>query len=230
MTVRAPTLLSWSSGKDSAWALFVLQQSQDIEVRGLFTTVNEVHRRVAMHAVPDRLVRAQARSIGLPLEELQIPHPCSSEAYERVMERFVRDAEQREIKHIAFGDLFLEDVRRYREEKMKHTAILPLFPIWGTPTEELSHALIDAGFRMLVTCVDPRVLPKELVGREYDECFLEDLPDDADPCGENGEFHTFVFDGPIFKEPLTVQCGRIVEREGFVFADVVERKSDNEST
>ncbi len=223
MNNQAPTLLSWSSGKDGAWALYVLQRSRHVEVTGLFTTINQVHGRVAMHAVPYHLVRAQARSIGLPLEELQIPHPCSNEEYERVMEQFLRQAKGKGIESIAFGDLFLEAVRRYREEKMKNTGISPIFPVWGTPTDVLSKALIDTGFRMLVTCIDPQAVPRELAGREYDKHFLEELPEGVDPCGENGEFHTFVFDGPIFKEPLAVECGQIVEREGFVFADVVQR-------
>ena len=218
---KTRTLLSWSSGKDSAWALHILQQSNDIEVIGLFTTINRVHRRVAMHAVSDRMLRAQARAIGLPLQELKIPYPCSDAEYAGVMERFLAEATTQGIKKIAFGDLALEDIRRYREEKMRHTGIEPLFPIWGTPTNVLSKKLIEAGFRMIVTCIDPRSVPRKLIGREYDELFLEELPEGVDPCGENGEFHTFVFDGPIFKEPLQVRPGRIVERDGFTFTDVL---------
>jgi uncharacterized protein (TIGR00290 family) len=223
MNARTRTLLSWSSGKDSAWALHKLQHSNHIEVMGLFTTINRVHRRVAMHAVSDRLLRAQARAVEFPLQELEIPYPCSEAEYEQVMERFLAEAAIQGIKNIAFGDLALEDIRRYREEKMRHTGIEPVFPIWGTPANVLSKKLIEAGFRMLVTCIDPRSVPRELIGREYDETFLEGLPDGVDPCGENGEFHTFVFDGPIFKEPLQAQPGRIVERDGFVFADVVQK-------
>ena len=221
MNVKKRILLSWSSGKDSAWALHKLQHSNDIQVMGLFTTINRVHRRVAMHAVSDRLLRAQARAVGFPLQELEIPYPCSDAEYARVMERFLAEAATQGIKEIAFGDLALEDIRRYREEKMRHTGIEPVFPIWGTPTNVLSKELIKAGFRMLVTCIDPRAVPRKLIGREYDKTFLEELPDAVDPCGENGEFHTFVFDGPIFKEPLQVQPGRIVERDGFAFADVL---------
>ena len=225
MNAKTRTLLSWSSGKDSAWALHILQQSNDIEVIGLFTTINRVHRRVAMHAVSDRLLRAQARAVGFPLQELEIPYPCSDAEYARVMERFLAEAATHGIKEIAFGDLALENIRRYREEKMRNTGIEPVFPIWGTPTNILSKELIKAGFRMLVTCIDPRAVPRKLIGREYDKTFLEELPDGVDPCGENGEFHTFVFDGPIFKEPLQVQPGRIVERDGFAFADVVQQSS-----
>jgi uncharacterized protein (TIGR00290 family) len=220
---KTRTLLSWSSGKDSAWALHILQQSNDIEVIGLFTTINRVHRRVAMHAVSDRLLRAQALAVGFPLQELEIPYPCSDTEYAGVMERFLAEAATQGVKKIAFGDLALEDIRRYREEKMRHTGIEPVFPVWGTPTNVLSKELIEAGFRMLVTCIDPRSVPRKLIGREYDKIFLEELPEGADPCGENGEFHTFVFDGPIFKEPLQVRPGRIVERDGFVFADVVQK-------
>jgi uncharacterized protein (TIGR00290 family) len=225
MHAKARTLLSWSSGKDSAWALHKLQHSNDIEVMGLFTTINRVHRRVAMHAVSDRLLRAQARAVGFPLQELEIPYPCSDAKYARVMERFLAEAATQGIKKIAFGDLALQDIRRYREEKMRHTGIEPVFPIWGTPTNVLSRELIEAGFRMLVTCIDLRSVPRELIGRQYDKTFLKELPDGVDACGENGEFHTFVFDGPIFKEPLQVQPGRIVERDGFVFADVVQQSS-----
>ena len=213
--------MSWSSGKDSAWALHTLQQTNNIEILGLFTTINRVHRRVAMHAVSDRLLRAQALVVGLPLQELEIPYPCSDAQYARVMERFLAQARGQGVQKIAFGDLGLDDVRRYREEKMRHTGIEPLFPIWGTPTNTLSKRLIQAGFRMLVTCIDPRSVPGKLIGREYNEVFLEELPEAVDPCGENGEFHTFVFDGPIFKEPLQVRPGRIVERDGFLFADLV---------
>jgi uncharacterized protein (TIGR00290 family) len=223
MNAKTRTLLSWSSGKDSAWALHILQQSNDIEVIGLFTTINRVHRRVAMHAVSDRLLRAQALAVGFPLQELEIPYPCSDAEYAGLMERFLAEATTQGIKKIAFGDLALEDVRRYREEKMRHTGIEPVFPIWATPTNVLSKKLIEAGFRMLVTCIDPRSVPRKLIGREYDEVFLEELPEGVDPCGENGEFHTFVFDGPIFKEPLQVRPGRIVERDGFAFADVVQK-------
>jgi uncharacterized protein (TIGR00290 family) len=225
MNARTRTLLSWSSGKDSAWALHKLQHSNDIELTGLFTTINRVSRRVAMHAVSDRLLRAQARAVGFPLQEIKIPYPCSDDEYARVMERFLAEAATQGIRKIAFGDLALEDIRRYREEKMRHTGIEPLFPIWETPTNVLSGELIEAGFKMLITCIDPRSVPRELIGREYDKAFLEELPDSVDPCGENGEFHTFVFDGPIFKEPLHVLPGRIVERDGFAFADVVQKLS-----
>ena len=225
MNARKRTLLSWSSGKDSAWALHKLQQSKEIEVIGLFTTINRVHRRVAMHAVSNRLLRAQAQAVGFPLEELEIPYPCSDAEYAQVMERFLAEAATHDIEKIAFGDLALEEIRRYREQKMRHTGIEPLFPIWGIPTNDLSKELIEVGFRMLITCIDPRSVPREFIGREYDKTFLEELPDHVDPCGENGEFHTFVFDGPIFKAPLQVKPGRIVERDGFVFADVVQQSS-----
>lgn len=223
MRTKAQTLLSWSSGKDSAWALYKLQQSDEVEVTGLFTTINRVHGRVAMHAVTERLLRLQARSIELPLRVIDIPHPCSNEQYDEIMSRFLQEVRCQGITRIAFGDLFLETVRHYREEKMDHSGITPIFPLWGTQTDILSRELINNGFRMIVTCIDPRSVPRKLAGREYDERFLDELPRGVDPCGENGEFHTFVFDGPIFKEPLAVKPGRVVEREGFVFVDIVEK-------
>lgn len=196
---------------------------------GLFSTVNQAYRRVAMHAVRVPLLRAQAGAIGLPLEELNIPNPCSEEQYGEVMERFLSEARAKDVEAVAFGDLFLEDVRRYREERMRPCGIKPVFPLWGIPTDRLSLEMIEHGFRMLVTCVDPRRIPGELAGREYDLDFLRDLPPEADPCGENGEFHTFVFDGPIFRERLMVEVGQIVARDGFVFADIIETLGKGES-
>ncbi len=216
------TLVSWSSGKDAAWMLHCLRQDPAVQVAGLLTTVNRQYDRVAMHAVPRQFLLAQAAAAGLPPAAIDIPSPCSSEEYEDVMARFLEQARADGIEAVAFGDLFLEDVRRYREEKMAPTGIAPLFPLWGTPTAALATRMIDGGFRSIVTCVDPRVMPRELAGRPYDRQFLDDLPPGADPCGENGEFHTFVHDGPIFDYPLRVAAGAIIERDGFVFADIVE--------
>jgi uncharacterized protein (TIGR00290 family) len=204
--------------------LYGLQNAEDFRVVGLFTTVNRLHQRVAMHAVPAWLLRAQARAIGLPLTVLEIPYPCSNEHYGDVMADFLSKAKARDVEAIAFGDLFLEDVRRYRETQMQSTGIIPIFPLWGTSTMTLSRNLIEHGFRMFVTCVDPSIVPQELAGREYDLDFVKELPREVDPCGENGEFHTFVFDGPIFRTPLHVEIGEIVERDGFVFADIVNGK------
>jgi uncharacterized protein (TIGR00290 family) len=218
------TLLSWSTGKDSAYTLHVLREAKEIGVEGLFTTVNRTHGRVAMHAVSEAFLDLQARAVGLPLKKLEIPYPCSNEDYEGVMGEFVREAKSQGIEFMAFGDVFLEDVRKYREEKLKSTGISPLFPLWGSDTHRMARALLDAGFRMIITCVDPRYVPKDFAGRPFDESLLKDLPSDADPCGENGEFHTFVYDGPIFQKPLHVEAGEIVERDGFVFADVIADK------
>ena len=215
------TLLSWSTGKDSAYALYVFRQTQEIRVEGLFTTVNRTHGRVAMHAVNEALLDLQARGVGLPLRKLEIPYPCSNEKYQTVMGAFVHEARSQGVESMAFGDVFLEDVRKYREEKLESTGITPLFPLWGLETDHMARTLLDAGFRMIITCVDPRHVPKDFAGRQFDDSLLKDLPSPVDPCGENGEFHTFVYDGPIFKKPLHVEVGEIVERDGFVFADVV---------
>lgn len=213
--------MSWSSGKDSAWALHTLQQDPDIDVVGLFCTVNKAFERVAMHGVRIELLQRQAASIGLPLEILEIPYPCSNSDYEQVMGQFVARAQAGHIEHFAFGDLFLEDIRHYREEKLKDTGITAIFPIWGIPTKQLSRTMLDGGLRTVITCIDPKQIAEDFAGREYDELFLQDLPDSTDPCGENGEFHSFVFDGPMFKEKIDIRVGDIVQRDGFVFADVL---------
>jgi len=224
---KIKTLLSWSSGKDCAWALYGLLQDPQIEVAGLFTTVNSAFHRIAMHGVSEDLLDAQAGAIGLPLTKTPIPYPCSNAQYEAIMTRFLKKAVIDGIQKIAFADLYLEEIRRYREENMKHTGIEPIFPIWGTPTDILARDIILAGFRMIVTCVDPRYMPRKLAGREYDNAFLRSLPGDVDQCGENGEFHTFVFDGPIFSRPLSVKPGRVVTRDGFVFADIVSLEKNS---
>jgi uncharacterized protein (TIGR00290 family) len=221
------TLLSWSSGKDSAWALHVLRQQPDIDVVGLFCTVNAEFNRVAMHAVRVGLLQEQAKSVGLPLYMIQIPYPCSNLEYEAAMNSFIDEAKQRQIECFAFGDLFLEDVRRYREDCLKGTGITPIFPIWSMPTRELSRMMVGSGLRARITCVDPKQLSGEFVGREYDESFLEDIPADVDPCGENGEFHSFAFDGPMFKTPIEVSLGEIALRDGFVFADLLPCGASN---
>ena len=220
------TLLSWSSGKDSAFALYLLRKMPEIEVVGLFTTVNSTHRRVAMHAVREDLLQLQARAVGLPLEILHIPENCSNKDYEKVMAEFVSESIDRGIEVMAFGDLHLEGVRRYREEKLRETGIAPLFPLWGRKTDQLATEMIKKGFRMIITCIDPRLFPKRFIGCELDEAFLKNLPVNADPCGENGEYHTFVYDGPIFSEPLDVKLGEIVDRDGFVFADVISEEKE----
>lgn len=212
-------LLSWSSGKDSAWALHVLRAQQDVEVVGLLTTVNLAFNRVAMHAVRQELLRAQADAAGLPLYEVGIPWPCSNEQYEAAMASAVADAKARGITVMAFGDLFLEDIRAYREQKLQGTGMRPLFPLWGRPTAELAQEMVNGGLRARLTCIDPKHLPREFAGRTFDAGLLADLPGAVDPCGERGEFHSFAYAGPMFKAPIAITPGEVVERDGFVFAD-----------
>jgi uncharacterized protein (TIGR00290 family) len=215
-------LLSWSSGKDSAWALHMLQKKRsDMEVVGLFTTIHEDYQRVTMHAVRLDLVRRQAAAAGLPLRVIEIPDACSDERYQEIMGKFVDEALNEQIQCMAFGDLFLEDVRDYREERLKDTGITPIFPLWQEPTDRLARKMLSGGLRAIVTCVDLKQLPGSFAGREYDLSMLNDLPSTVDPCGENGEFHTCVVDGPMFDYALEVSVGDIVERDGFMFADLV---------
>jgi uncharacterized protein (TIGR00290 family) len=218
---KIKALLSWSSGKDSAWSLHVLRGRGEVEVAGLLTTVNEAYARVAMHAVRTELLEAQAEATGLPLWQIPLPNPCSNERYEEAMRGAVERAKAEDIGAIAFGDLFLADIRAYREERLRGSGVRPLFPIWARPTDELAREMIAAGLRARVTCVDPKQLPASFAGREFDVAFLADLPPGADPCGERGEFHTFVYDGPMFAHPVPIRTGEVVERGGFVFADLM---------
>ncbi len=194
---------------------------REIEVVGLLTTVNEAHARVAMHAVRVELLETQSKAIGLPLWPVAIPSPCSNAEYEAAMAGAIERAKAEGITVMAFGDLFLEDIRRYREERLAGSGIEPNFPIWGLPTDKLAQEMINGGLRARVTCVDPRQLPKSFAAREFDGEFLADLPSTADPCGERGEFHTFAYDGPMFHYPVAVQTGEVVERDGFIFADLL---------
>lgn len=214
------TLLSWSSGKDSAWALHRLRQEPDIEVVGLFTTVNEEFQRVAMHGVRRTVLEAQVRAAELPLYVIDLPWPCPNSEYASRMAAFVERAKAEGVEAMAFGDLFLEDVRAYREERLAGTGIEPLFPLWGLETGQLARDMIAGGLQAHVTCVDPKKLDKGFAGRAFDDAFLAALPDSADPCGENGEFHTCVHAGPMFAAPFDIENGEVVERDGFVFADV----------
>jgi uncharacterized protein (TIGR00290 family) len=213
-------LLSFSSGKDSAWALHVLRRDPNVVVVGLLTTLNQVARRVAMHAVREELLDAQARALGLPLFKVPIPSPCSNEEYELAMGSAMSRAKADAVDAVAFGDLYLEDIRRYREEKLSPTGIAPLFPLWGLPTAALAREMVASGLRAHVTCVDPKQLDPSFVGRTFDASFLDDLPPGVDPCGENGEFHSFAYEGPMFREPLAIEPGVSALRDGFFFADV----------
>ena len=213
--------LSWSSGKDSAWSLEVVRRQGEYEVVALLTTVNAEFGRVAMHAVRESLLRAQAESAGVPLVTVPIPYPCPNAAYEEAMARAIQQAREQGITHMIFGDLFLEEVRRYREEKLAGTGITPVFPIWGLDTRLLAGEMVEAGLRAQLTCVDPKKLDRSFAGRVFDAQLLADLPAEIDPCGENGEFHTFAYAGPMFRAPIKVVRGNVVERDGFVFADIL---------
>ena len=213
-------LLSWSSGKDSAWALHVLNQQHPGAVRGLLTTVNQAMGRVAMHGVHTDILDAQAQAAGVPLHVVHIPHPCPNEVYEHRMRAAMADARAAGFTHVAFGDLFLEDIRRYREEKLAGSGLDPLFPVWGVPTGELAKAMIAGGLRARLSCVDTRALEAAFVGREFDAALLRDLPGSVDPCGERGEFHSCVFDGPMFGHAIALDVGGTHTVTPFVWADL----------
>lgn len=219
--MKKRTLLSWSSGKDSAWALHVLRQHLDIDVVGLFCTVNQEFERVAMHAVRIELLHKQAENAGLPIKIIRIPYPCSNTNYKAIMKGFIEEAKQEGIVCFAFGDLFLEDVRKYRETNLADTGITPIFPLWGIPTRKLSDEMVNSGLRAKITCVDPKHLSSDFAGKEYDKLFLDQISADVDPCGENGEFHSFAFDGPMFKNAVKISVGETVYRDGFIFVDLL---------
>jgi uncharacterized protein (TIGR00290 family) len=214
-------LLSWSTGKDSAWALHLLNQQHPGTVSALLTTVNESVDRVAMHGVRRTVAEAQAAAAGLPLLAVPLPSPCTNEEYEARMREVVRRAVSQEFTHVAFGDLFLQDVRQYRERQLAGTGLHPIFPVWGIPTDRLAGDMLDGALRARIACVDTRVLPSSFAGREFDRTLLDDLPSGIDPCGENGEFHTCVYDGPMFNRALTLEVGGTVSHEGFVWRDFV---------
>ena len=214
-------LLSWSSGKDSAWALHLLRKMHEYEVVGLLTTFNESADRVAMHGVRRSLVRAQAEAANLPLWEVELPWPCSNEQYERAMKSACERALQNGVQCVAFGDLFLSDIRAYREKQLSGTGLEPLFPVWGIPTAALARQMIASGIRAKLTCVDSAQIDPQFAGREFDARLLSDLPSSADPCGENGEFHSFVYAGPMFSEPIYIESGEVVQRDQFFYADLL---------
>lgn len=213
-------LLSWSSGKDAAYALDCVHQADEYEVVGLVTTINSTHGRVAMHAVPEDLLQRQAEAVGLPLWPVPIPWPCPNDQYEEAMDAVVRRAVTDGVTHMVFGDLFLEDIRSYRESRLAGTGITPVFPIWNSDTQSLAGEMLASGLRARVACVDPSRLDPSFAGRQFDRALLQDLPAGVDPCGENGEFHTFAYDGGAFQKPVPVHCAGTVERDGFVFADL----------
>jgi len=215
-------LVSWSTGKDSAWMLHTLQRQHPGAVAGLLTTTNEAFDRVAMHAVRRELLQAQADATALPLHIVPLPWPCSNEQYEAIMKTAVDGFVKGGFTHVAFGDLFLEDVRRYREERLAGTGLDPLFPLWKTKsTMALAHDMLEAGLRATLTCVDPKQLDRSFAGRTFDQSLLDDLPGGVDPCGENGEFHSFAHTGPMFNSAIAVRVDQVVDRDGFVFADLL---------
>jgi len=221
------TLLSWSSGKDSAWTLRVMRQQAEYDVVGLVTTINSAAERVAMHAVRTDLLAAQAAAAGLPLWSVPIPSPCSNAQYEAAMRAVVERARAEAVTAFAFGDLFLADVRAYRERQLDGSGLTPVFPLWLRPTRELAREMVAGGLRAYLTCVDPKQLPARFAGRAFDGALLDELPTHVDPCGERGEFHTFAYGGPMFRRDLAVAVGEIVERDGFTFADVVPSDPTN---
>jgi uncharacterized protein (TIGR00290 family) len=218
---RRKAWLAWSTGKDSAWALHVLRQAGEIEVVGLLTTVTGEFERVSMHAVREELLDLQARAAGVPCRKVRIPWPCTNEVYEREMTQALAAARSEGVGHVAFGDLFLADVRAYREKQLAGTGVEPLFPLWQRDTALLAREMIASGLRATLTCVDPRRLDRSFAGRAFDDALLAALPSGVDPCGENGEFHTFVSAGPMLGFTLDVTVGEVVDREGFAFADVL---------
>ena len=214
-------LMSWSSGKDSAWALHVLRRDGAGEVAGLLTSVNQTAGRVSMHGVREEVLHAQASAAGLPVRMIRLPWPCTNAIYETRMADAVTQAVAEGFTHVAFGDLFLEDVRAYREARLAGTGLTPIFPLWGMPTRDLAHEMIAGGLRARIVTLDPRVMPRELIGAEYDASLLARLPPSVDPCAERGEFHTCATAGPMFAAPIAVTPGEVVEREGFVYGDLL---------
>jgi uncharacterized protein (TIGR00290 family) len=221
MPAHPPILFCWSGGKDSAMALHTLLQQGEFRVAALLTTVTEGYERISMHGVRRELLERQAQSIGLPLHEVRIPPQCVNPIYEARMEEALRMYLEEGVRKVAFGDIFLEDLRAYREKNLARIGMTAIFPIWKCNTRELIRAFHAHQFRAVAVCVDSKVLDPSFAGRELDESFFRDLPPHADPCGENGEFHTFVFDGPIFQSPIPFRTGEIVNRDGFVFCDLL---------
>lgn len=218
---KTKILLSWSSGKDSAWTLHLLRQQKECEIAGLVTTFNRAFDRVAMHSTRRALVEMQAKAAGLPLFAIPLPWPCSNQEYEEIMKAFCAQAVAQGVTAMAFGDLFLEDIRAYRERQLQGTGLEPVFPVWKIPTDKLAREMIAAGLCAKLVCGDPKKLAPEFAGREFDHQLLADLPAGVDPCGENGEFHSFVYAGPMFDHEIPVLSGERVERDGFWFCDVL---------
>ena len=219
--MKKKTLLSWSSGKDSAWAFYRLRQDPTIDLLGIYTVVNRKYSRVSMHATRLDLLRCQAEAVGLPLHIIKLPDPCTNEQCNAIMRQFVIESAAKGIDAMAFGDLFLEDIRKYRENQLKGTGIEPLFPLWTIPTRQLAEQMFSAGLEAYISSVDLKKLPSHFVGRKWSRELIAEFPQGIDPCGENGEIHTVVVDGPMFKEAIPVTIGEKVERSGFAYADII---------
>jgi uncharacterized protein (TIGR00290 family) len=219
--MKKRTLLSWSSGKDSAWALHVLREDPEIDILGLFSVTNRAYGRVSMHATRLELLQHQAEAVGLPLQIINIPHPCSNEQCDAIMQPFIEESQAKGVECMAFGDLFLEDVRKYRENQLHGTGIVPIFPLWDIPTKALAEHMLSSGVEAYISCVDAKKAPAALAGRLWCQRLLNELPANIDPCGEHGEFHTVVVGGPFFRSRIGVRIAEIEEREGFTFADII---------
>lgn len=220
-TRKPKAIVSWSSGKDSAFALFKVMQSREFEVVAMLTTVTSNYDRVSMHGVRTELLRRQSKSLGLPLIEVEIPAKCTNEIYEAKMREAMSRVKASGVEHVIFGDIFLEDVRKYREEKLSGTGISPVFPLWGEKTSNLAHDIIESGIRARVSCLDPEKLNRNLGGALFNEDFVESLAENVDPCGENGEFHTFVESSPLFSKPIAISVGESVQRDRFLYTDLL---------
>lgn len=217
---RPKAVVSWSSGKDCAWALATVRARGDLDVVGLLTTVTSAFGRVSIHGVREELLDQQAAAVGVPVRKVPIPYPCPNAVYEEAMRGAISEMRADGVTHLVFGDLYLEEVRQYREERLKGTGITPVFPLWGRPTRALAEEMVAGGLAATVVAVDPRRLDRSFAGRSFDRAFLRDLPTGVDPCGEQGEFHTCATAGPMFAAPLRVTVGEVVDRDGFVFADL----------
>jgi uncharacterized protein (TIGR00290 family) len=222
--MKKKTLLSWSSGKDSAWALLLLQQDPRIELLGLFTVLNQKYNRVSMHATRLEVLQRQASAVVLPLQTIHLPDPCTNEQCDSIMRHFVTECSAMGVECMAFGDLFLEDVRKYRSSQLKGTGIEPLFPLWGIPTRELAEQMLSAGLEAYVSSVDLSKLPSHFAGRKWSRDLIAEFPGDCDPCGENGEIHTVVVNGPMFRKAVTVRICDVVERNRFAYAEIIPVK------
>jgi uncharacterized protein (TIGR00290 family) len=226
------TLVSWSSGKDSAWMVHTLRQRGDVAIGALLTTINEAAQRVAMHAVRVEVLQAQAEALGFPLWMVPIPSPCPNEVYEEKMREAVARAVREGFTHAAFGDLFLADIRKYREERLAGSGLTPMFPLFGTDadTPRLAREMIAGGLRARITCLNPKVMDRRFAGREFDATLLDELPASIDPCAERGEFHTCAYAGPMFNHPVAIETGITVERDGYVFTDLTIQLPDHQMT